>query len=588
MSDSLNTIQAKIIIEELVRLGVTRFCISPGSRSTPLVVAAARHPKAQIQIGYDERGTAYFALGYARATGRPAAVITTSGTAVANLMPAVTEASVGRVPMLLLTADRPPELSDIGANQTLIQPGIFTPYVRWQFDLPCPDDKFHAAAVLSTIDHAVERTLGAAPGPVHLNLRFREPLEPAASTLETAYLAPLGDWPDRNTPHCQPSVTTGGSGSGPAVSDALLDDVAQLAVDTEQGMLVIGSLAASAEQQAAARVAEQLGWAVYADLTSGLRLGKLGTNLIRHYDPLEVDNGFYDRAAPSVMLHLGGAVISKRMGQFIQARPPQHLLIVKPHPDRYDPVALATRSIQADIADFCNRLADRIPHRRPGPIARFHQQKALAAQQIIEQAVTQDANLTEAFVARRLSQTMAEDDALFVSSSMPIRDVDLYSDVAGPRLTVACNRGVSGIDGVMATTSGFAAGRQKPVTLLIGDIAMLHDLNSLELAARSANPITVVIINNQGGGIFDFLPISAVSDVFEPLFITPHAYRFEGVCSMYGLGYHQADTKEAFETGLAGLRATGRSGVIEVITDRKINFELRKRMKRAILRSILD
>jgi len=582
MTDELNTVQAQLMIEELVRCRVETFCICPGSRSTPLVAAAARNPRARTTMFYDERGAAFYALGYARSTNRPAAVITTSGTGVANLMPAVAEASVDKVPLLALTADRPTELTDTGANQTLNQASMFGRYVRWTFDMPSPSRTVIPEAVLTTIDQAVSRCVGTHPGPVHLNCRFREPLEPTNVRYDAQYESRIRMWRESSCPFTTYETATA------ATDQAVMQSIAEMVGTTQRGLIVIGGLRDSNQQQTAKRLAEKLAWPVYADITSGLRLSGCGTNLIRHYDPQLLDEQFDEHARADVVLHIGGRTTSKRLGQFLDRNRPKSYIVVKNDPDRYDPIHAVTHHVQADIASFCRALADSIEPRENGALAEFYQNKASTAQAIIEEHVNAEPALTEAFVARHLSRTIAEATGLFVSNSMPIRDMDLYSDAATRMVMVDANRGISGIDGIVASACGFAAGLDAAVTAVVGDVALIHDINSLGIVGRSAQPVIVITINNHGGGIFDFLGISRHEDVFEEYFVTPHDYSFAGACETFGVTYRHTTTKQAFIKAYSETVAAGTSAVIEVETDRKVNLKLRKNMKMAIIEALKE
>ncbi|HEX42085.1 MAG TPA: 2-succinyl-5-enolpyruvyl-6-hydroxy-3-cyclohexene-1-carboxylic-acid synthase [Phycisphaerales bacterium] len=580
MPANLNTLQAEIIVEELVRYGIDTFCISPGSRSTPLVAAVARNRRARVMMFYDERGSAFYALGYGRATTRPAAVITTSGTAAANLLPAICEASVDKVPLLVLTADRPPELTDTGANQTLNQAGMFARFVRWDFDFPCPCEPMGAQAVLTTVDHAVSRSVGIYPGPVHLNCRFREPLEPMQGADETVYTARIGRWRDSREPFTRYEPACA------AVDPAVVESIAQTIGDAQRLMVVVGGLRTDRQQTAVRQLVAKLRCPVYADIVSGLRLGGCGTNLIRHYDPQLLGADFNRQARPDVVLHIGGRTTSKRVGQFFDTNRPRSYIVIKQDPDRYDPVHAVTRHVQTDVAGFCESLAEYIESRDEGAFWRFYRNKAEAAHAIIERHIAAEPGLTEAFVARHLSREVPDGTGLFLSNSMPIRDMDLYADTAAQTVRVGANRGISGIDGVVASACGFAAGLDAPVTAVAGDLAMVHDINSLAIVGRSEPPVIVVTINNRGGGIFDFLDISQYKDVFEPYFVAPHDYSFAGVCETFKVKYQTTTTKQAFADAYRAMVHEGTSGLIEVPTQRAVNLRLRKAIKTAIIEAL--
>jgi 2-succinyl-5-enolpyruvyl-6-hydroxy-3-cyclohexene-1-carboxylate synthase len=569
-----NLFWARLMIEELVRLGCNQFVICPGSRSTPLTVAAARHAKARTQIVHDERAGAYWAVGYARATTRPACVITTSGTAVANLMPAVVEASNDHIPLLLLTADRPPELVDAGANQAITQSGLFGQYVRWHQDMPCPTGRIDPAYVMTTVDQAVHRCTADHPGPVHLNCAYREPL---MGRTDMPMPASLCAWQDSGKPYTDYAIVKR------ILHEKTAREVCSLLENTKKGLVLVGRLSSDAERTAVRFLIESLTWPVYADLASGLRLQETGTHIIRYFDQTLLPEAFSKACAPETVLHIGGRIVSKRVGLFLSEQRPQHFVQVVAHPDRHDPIHTVTCRLQGDIADIVSQI------KPPGQVSQeaaytdLFNASAHACDRIIGAHIQQDSVLTEPYVARRITELIPESTGLFVSSSMPIRDVDIYGVHGRDKIRVGVNRGVSGIDGILATAAGFAQGCGVPTTVLLGDLAMLHDLNSLLQAARSTRPLVIVVINNHGGGIFRFLPIAQHPDVFEDYFVTPHNVSFAGVANDFGLPYRRPDTKEAFDQAYIQAVQSRQTCVIEVVTDGQHSFELRKEMKQAML-----
>lgn len=570
-----HSLWAGLIVEELVRHGVTTFCICPGSRSTPLTVAAARHPGVRIVRAYDERGAAFWALGFARATGQPAPVITTSGSAVANLYPAVVEASQDALPLLLLTADRPPELMDTGANQAMLQSRIFAPYVRWQFDLPCPTSEIDPAMVLTTVDQA----LGCGYGPVHLNCQFREPFYGPEDVTASA-VSRLADWVGRTTPWTRyaPNCTTVPS----------LDAIADIVQGTERGLLMVGRLQSDAERCAVRSLALKLNWPVYADLRSGLRL-EFGTHVMRYFDQERLTGRFNERVRPEVVLHLGTRVVSKRVPLFFQQNPPRHTIHVDAAPERQDPIHGVTQRLVCDIAWFAERLADRISGSESVDTLDCMNDLANRAQCIIHAAMDGETQITEPYVANHVTEQLPAGHALFVGNSMPVRDVDIYGTFDRLEdLPVGVNRGVSGIDGTVASALGFAQGHGLPTTLLIGDQAFLHDLGSLALLREIDFPLVIVVINNGGGGIFHFLPIATQTDVFEPYFKMPHDFCFKGVCDTFGLAHAQPADKEGFEAAYRQAVREKQPTVIEVVTDSQFNYAFRKQMKEQLLAMLLE
>ncbi|HEV2094835.1 MAG TPA: 2-succinyl-5-enolpyruvyl-6-hydroxy-3-cyclohexene-1-carboxylic-acid synthase [Rubrobacter sp.] len=566
-----NRLWAYLIVEELVRCGVDFFCVAPGSRSTPLVAALAANERARSLVHFDERGTAFAALGYARATGRPAAWITTSGTAVANGLPAVVEAATDGVPMVLLTADRPPELRQTGANQTIDQPDIFGDFVRWRFDLPAPSLDVDPASVLTTVDQAVYRAGRSPKGPAHLNLMFREPLIPGPEEDEAPAAGPER-WRNTDEPYTRYAATK------PAVDDAEVEALWERLRPVERGLVVAGRLASRAQGEAVEGLADSLGWPLLPDVGSQVRLGGDRRNAA-FYDVLLADAAFADAHAPEAVLHFGGRALSKRLEGFVARHRPDPYVVVREHPFRLDPGHLVTRSVETDIEDFCAALGRAVSRRPSGADASWADGWRAASGEVasvLDRALAGEDGLNEPLVARMVSREVAEGHGLVVASSMPIRDLDAYAAVDGVGVAVAANRGASGIDGTVATAAGFARGSDRPVTLLIGDLALLHDLNSL--AMLRGLPVTVVVLNNDGGGIFSFLPVSGHDSFFEPFFGTPQGVGFGPAAAMFGLRYTRPETPEELLSAYRRARSGDGPSLIEVKTDRGENVAVHRRL----------
>lgn len=577
MKSNLNSFWADLIVEELIRCGVDHFCIAPGSRSTPLVVAAARNAKAQCVVYFDERVAGFYALGYAKAANKPAAVITTSGTAVANLLPAVTEAHMDQVPMLLLTADRPEELTDTGANQTLRQTEIFAGFVRWCHTLPCPAEAYPPEAVLTTIDQAVFRVQSVCGGPVHLNCRYREPLEPCGHCVDKKYTAKISNWVDSDAPFTSYQETQ------VCLNEKTLDTIVEVVRETDRGLIVIGGLKTSFEREKILALAEKLNWPVYADITSGVRLTGGATSCIRYFDQQVLSSEFNQAVRPTVVLHFGGRTTSKRLDQFFDDCRPDHYIVVHNNPDRYDRNHAVTMRIQANPAQAAGAIAEEIENHEKTSYLGLMRKISTQTDAVIERMVENDTRLSEPFVARYLSAVVPDGSCLFLSNSMPVRDMDLYGVNNREAVFSTANRGVSGIDGILSTAIGVTTARQSPTTLVIGDVAFMYDLNALAFLSSQALPIIVVVINNQGGGIFDFLPISECQDVLEKFFVAKHDFQFSGVCDTFKIDYHQSREKDDFIRAYAEAVKKGIPAVIEVISDRKTNLELRRSIKSEII-----
>jgi 2-succinyl-5-enolpyruvyl-6-hydroxy-3-cyclohexene-1-carboxylate synthase len=564
-----NRLWANLIVEELIRCGVDFFCVAPGSRSTPLVAALASNEKAHSLVHFDERGTAFAALGYARATGRPAAWITTSGTAVANGLPTVVEASTDGVPMVLLTADRPPELRQTGANQTIDQPNIFGDFVRWRFDLPAPDLAIDPAMVLTTVDQAAYRARRGPQGPVHLNLMFREPFLPE---MENDLRGP-SPWTGSDKPYTRYAATR------PAVDEKEIRALWQTLRPVKRGLVVAGRLASRKQGEAVLRLADSLGWPLLPDVGSQIRLGADSENLVPYYDVLLANESFSRAHTPEAVIHVGGRALSKRLEQFLGRIRPDPYIVVRENPFRLDPAHRVSHSIEADVADFCAGMVgvatkDQAPEEAPWTASWREASEKIGRH--LDEIPSREPS--EPFVARSVSRNVPGEHGLVVASSMPVRDLDAYAAADGAPVPVAANRGASGIDGTVATAAGFARGLGRPVTLLIGDLALLHDLDSLAMLRDV--PVVVVVLNNDGGGIFSFLPVADRKEFFEPYFGTPQGVGFGPAAEMFGLGYEQPRTTEEFLDAYAGACASDRSSILEVRTDREENVRLHSELLR--------
>ncbi len=588
---NVNALWAELLVEELLRQGVRFFVVCPGSRSTPLALAVAgavQDGRADWVVHPDERAAAFVALGWGRATGQPAAVVTTSGSAVAHLFPAVVEADAAGVPLLLLTADRPPELRETGVNQTIRQPELFGSFVRWSFDVPPPTADVDPAFVLTTAAHAVARTLSPA-GPVHLNLAFREPLglEPDGTDV-AALLAPLverlRESDDPGDPPCPYTNTTVGLGwSGtPTRGQIPLWDV-------ERGLLIVGSAAHPQEVHIARRVADGFGWPLIVDGTVARSRSSTERRRALRHDLVLASSAFADAHRPDAVLLVGGRPTSKRLLRLLEAARPSFFVVVKEGPERFDPLHAVTHRLQASPTEYLGWLASGVGRRtRRSEWSRRWELASQAAERLADAEMGRV--LSEPFVARAVVSHLPDGSGLILAASMPVRDADTFATVSGREMFVTANRGASGIDGTLATAHGVARGLNAPTVALVGDLAMIHDQTSLMLL-RSGPPVVVVVVNNDGGGIFHHLPVArgphAVdAETFEAVFGTPHGLTFGHAAAQVGLAYHAPTTADAFEAALDESLASGKSAVIEVRTDRAESAALRARILDAVREAV--
>ena len=572
-----NSHWAQLIVEELTRCGCGYFVISPGSRSTPLVVAAARHPRITASVCIEERGAAFHAVGYARATGTPAVLVCTSGTALANYLPAVVEAAQDQVPLLVLSADRPPELHDAGANQTILQRGMLGQYARWSAELPAPTPDVDPRTVLTTVDQAVFRCTTDPAGPVHVNVPFGEPLEPGpvpAPLLESAAGRRWLATPEPFTAY------------RPAAGHVPVDELAALAARAARGLLVAGGMARGAGAAIEA-LAEHLGWPLLGDAASGAR-GTPGIQLL-----------LQSRAGrrilhPDTVLHFGSHVVAKHYLTLLREAAPRLVQIAR-GPRRIDPSHSAALRIAADPPQVARALIEGCPRGQPTAYAAEARQAGARAAAAVAGWAADQPLLTEPVAARLAAAAAAGEPAagLFAASSMPIRDLDTFATPLPAGVAVAANRGASGIDGAVASAAGFATGLRRPVIALLGDLSLLHDLASLSQLGDRRHGLVIVVINNRGGGIFSLLPLAQVDEpgfdtLFERYFATPHEVGLEAMAAGFSLHYERPRTAAHLQRCLAeALRraARGGSSLLEVATDRAANAaghrELTLRAERA-------
>jgi 2-succinyl-5-enolpyruvyl-6-hydroxy-3-cyclohexene-1-carboxylate synthase len=581
----MNRLWGYLIVEELIRSGIDYFVISPGSRSTPLTVAVSQHPQAQKMVCLDERAAAFHALGYARATGNPAVLICTSGSAAANYLPAVIEAAIDHIPLIILSADRPPELRQTGANQTIHQVNLYGDYPVWQFDLPCPTTEIKPQIVLTTIDLAVSKSRQAPGGVVHLNCMFREPFGDHDSPIKIP--ESLSKWHDDrfSAGETPPMPYTRYANKITIPTTDEIKSLIEIIQSTGKGVLVVGQLKFTTEIKTVIELATRLNWAVFADIQSGLRLRTDFPNLIHYFDRLLLTDVSTELEQIDTIIQIGTRIVSSRWLKWVELYPPQNYIAVINDGDRHDPSHLVSIRIEADLTYFCQQLCMGLPNISA---SEWVQKLRLASDRIGEVTTKflNTATLTEPLIARTISALIPDRHGFWVSNSMPIRDLDMYA-VNNPRFTIhdpriGANRGTSGIEGAIASATGFAVGLKATVTAIIGDLSSLHDLNSFALLARNAQPVIVVIINNDGGGIFSFLPIAKSTEIFDPYFGTPHGVNFSYAAKMFGLDYYQPQTSDQLISDYRLALANHRSAVIEVTTDRTENLQLHQALDQAI------
>ncbi len=550
------------LVRALASLGVAHACITPGSRSTPLALALALESDITDWPQHDERSSAFFALGIAKATSAPALAVCTSGTAATGFHPAVVEARHARVPLIVITADRPADLRGVGANQTIDQAGLYGVAVKWFHDLEPPHPGEAAAAFPEALAARLVSAAREEPaGPVHLNLRFREPLVPTSREVAAGPPAPA---------LCLGKLLPGA------------EAVARVAALTagRQGMLLCGPQDDPALPGAAAAWAAAAGWPILADPLSGLRAGghRL-SHVVAAGDPLAAA-GWLAGAAPEVVIRVGALPTSKPLWRWLGEHPEIPQVLIDPAGWR-DPAGSLALMVRADPSATLAALADAAPRPAPADWLPRWQQAEQAAAGAVDRVLADAAFPNEPAVARLLGEALPAGSLLLVASSMPVRDVDAFLAARPAPLRIAANRGASGIDGFLSTGLGAAAAAGCPTYLLAGDLSALHDLTALGTAARLGIPATIVVLHNDGGGIFHFLPqAAALPELFERHWGTPHGLDFVRVAAAFGVQAARIGGRAELAALLAEPPRVPR--LLEVRTARVANLELHRRLQEAV------
>ena len=570
-------------VDELARSGVRHVCVAPGSRSTPLALTIARHPLLRTWVHVDERSAAFFALGMARVLGAPVALLCTSGTAAANFLPAVVEAHRSRVPLLVLTADRPPELRDVGAAQTIDQNRLYGVHAKWFVEVALPEASADMMRYARTLACRAAAAAAATPaGAVHLNFPFREPLVPVTPDVPPAMSdADALAWRGRSNDEPWVAVADGPAAIDPPTVDAL----AQRLRAARAPLIVCGPQFDAGLAAPLGRLARALGAPLLADPLSQARWGAHDRcAVIDRYDAVLRGVATASALVPDVVLRIGGLPTSKSLLQYLQRHSAARQIVVAAT-GWPDPTLLAAEMVHADPRGLCEALVARltadgtVSRAEPGWLANWRAIDATADGALKAYV----AGVEETFEGRALAEAAAlvpANGTLFVSSSMPVRDLDAFARGDARPLRVLANRGANGIDGVVSTALGAAAAAREaggaPLVLVIGDLAFYHDMNGLLAAKLYALDATIVVINNDGGGIFSFLPQAADPQHFEQLFGTPHGLEFSPVATLYGARYTRADSWSSLRAGVAAGVAGRGLHIVELRTDRERNVALHR------------
>ncbi|MGF1491623.1 MAG: 2-succinyl-5-enolpyruvyl-6-hydroxy-3-cyclohexene-1-carboxylic-acid synthase [Microcoleaceae cyanobacterium] len=595
---NINTVWASVLVETLQRIGLTTAILCPGSRSAPLTVAFAQHSKIASVPILDERSAAFFALGIARRSGRPTVIVCTSGTAAANFYPAIIEAAESCVPILVLTADRPLILRNCHAGQTIDQVKLYGQYPNWQTELELPSVEINMLAYLrQTTIYAWERSLQPYPGIVHLNLPFHDPLAPTtqAETMQLEKYFPENFFaaiPWSLNLSQRTKITSG---------NLELELELQRWKTCKAGLIIAGVDQPKCPEsycEAIGQLTRTLHWPVLAEGLSPLRSHNYyySENIISAYDLILRNSNLAKSLIPEVVIQIGNLPTSKQLRSWL-SQSSAKTIILDPNHQNLDSLHRSSIHLRISIEQFVETLFSNDPDLSPGSISPLISEKSFPlesvpalpistpstdqsyldrwqqaeseARSIVNQAMQDIDELMEPKIAWLLPQILPQKTSIFIANSMPVRDVEFFWQPNSKQIYPHFNRGANGIDGTLSTALGMAYGFQNNV-LLTGDLALLHDTNGLLLRQKFEGQLTIILINNDGGGIFEMLPIAQFDPPFEAFFATPQTVDFRQLCATYQIPYHQILSWSDLEAHLNPLPQTGIQ-VLEIQTNRKLD-----------------
>jgi 2-succinyl-5-enolpyruvyl-6-hydroxy-3-cyclohexene-1-carboxylate synthase len=572
-----NTALASAFAEELARCGLRQAVICPGSRSTPLALALWRQPQIEATVIVDERSAAFFALGAAQASGAPVAILCTSGTAAANFHPAVCEADLAAVPLLVLTADRPPELRGIGAGQAIDQLKLYGSSVRWFCEVgthAADDDGLLHYRSTACRAFAVARG-ESRPGPVHLNFAFREPLAPLPVEGAVTATDPLAL--EGRDPRPLTAVTP----VDREPSQFLLDEVAGHIAEADIGVIVAGRQLDPELREPLAHLARVAGFPILAEPTSQLRCGPHDrTHVVTAYDLLLRDERFRETASPDLVLRFGEMPTSKPLRSWL-AESGADQIVADPLGDWNEPSRRAAALLRADPTELAAGWAARLGEERPAPAMWLQAERA--AREAIAAELDGLAAPSEPGLQLALGAAYGDGELVYTASSMPIRDQEAFLPALEADLTLLCNRGANGIDGLVSSGIGAAHATGMPTTIVTGDLGLLHDIGGLAALREVSTPVRIVVVDNDGGGIFHFLPQEQAlgGEEFEALLGTPRGVDVARAAALFDLPHRRVEDL----TDIPAALGAG-TGLIEVKTDRQSNAALHKQLSKRVTQAL--
>lgn len=571
-----NILWAQIFINQLAALGVRYACISPGSRSTPLTYVLSKNRKIKSFINIDERSSAFFALGLAKSTGKPVIVVTTSGTAVAELYPAIIEAYHQRTPLIICTADRPPELIGTGANQTINQHNIFRNHIKWFRDLGLPSMSevgFHHLQKVAFKAYRISSVEDR--GPVHLNFPFRKPLEPFSYTdvvnKRIYRFKPQRYVNNKIANHSAVSEVAKTSGR-------IIDEL----IKYDKGIIIAGPMEYDREViNSIKKLSALLQYPVFTDGLSQLRfnINQKEKNIIANFNSILKSEKFVHEHDPEIILQFGRTPTSSMLESFLEETKANRYLI-NSFGDKFDPARNAKAILAIEPKFFCHYLTSKLNEKKIIRHKSSWLQDFIYADEISEKVKARIIDKAkfpnEVSIILEIFKSIPSGSNVFIGNSLPVRDLDNFLSNTSKRLTVQFNRGASGIDGITSTALGVAL-NNKPTILITGDLSFLHDLNALAIAAKYSIPLTIIVINNNGGGIFESLPIAEKVKQFREYFITPHNLELAAIVKSFGINYQFIADRSKLRLHLKNSLSKIVPSVLELQTNAGKSVELRNK-----------
>ncbi|EQC49308.1 2-succinyl-5-enolpyruvyl-6-hydroxy-3-cyclohexene-1-carboxylic-acid synthase [Bacteriovorax sp. BSW11_IV] len=564
--ENTSRLWASVIITELTRNGVTHFYVSPGMRNAPLTAAITYNDNATLIEGMDERAASYRALGAAKALGKPVALVCTSGTAMANYMPAVIEARRSNIPLVIISSDRPKELAISDANQTINQENLYGDFVTGSLNLNAPNEHFGLKSLATSISHLLKSTWFPEKGPVHINAPFREPLDNKTAPIADKMIEEAKRYFTQRGP------ATNYNSVVIAPSTEVLADLANTFNSAKRPFVVVGKTLEN-EIDAITEFLQYTNAWTFIDVSSSIKYHfPLRRQAVPSMDHPEVYE-YFKQNPPDVIFHFGGRLTGKHYYRYLSENPDIEVISINSALTKEDPAHRVGRRVECNTEEFCKKIL---------PLIEKRDEKS---QNVWENFIEKKRNLIEnhelsyPYISKNIIELTPENETLYIANSTVIRSFDSYMHISDSKdLKIHCNRGVSGIEGLLSSSLGVADITKKPVTLIIGDVSLYHDLNALFYLKKDNLPVQVIVVNNYGGGIFTLLPVAGEKEILKHL-VTAHEMDFCKISEAFGLEHKRVYTKEDFKKEYTEFFSNPRARVLEVVISNDENIKVYDQLK---------